>query len=166
MRARLTALQVEGKLYEGGGPAAQDARVRLAAQMGDLGLYAALSPLEKLFARPEPLIRIAVLKAMQTLTFKRSFITVRAGLSDPELAVVEQATKAVEALHFPHAFDPLARIVRESAQPSARAAALRALARIDTVEAAELLLGVLAHGPSSDRLAALTALQRTAGAPV
>jgi HEAT repeat protein len=77
---------------------------------------------------------------------------------------VDQAARAVEALYFPHAVDPLSRILRESPQPSVRASALRALARIDTAEAAELVLGTLEHGPLSDRGAALSAIKET-GAP-
>jgi tetratricopeptide (TPR) repeat protein len=163
MLARLTALRVEGA-PEDGGAAACDARVQLAEQLAQLQLYSVLSPLERLFQRPERRVKIAVLQAMQTLFFKRSFITVRAGLRDPDPAVVEQATRAVEALYFPHAVDPLSRIVRESPEPAVRASALRALARIDTVEAAELLLGVLEHGPPADRTAALAALKGARGA--
>jgi HEAT repeat protein len=69
----------------------------------------------------------------------------------------------VEALYFQHAVDPLSRILRESPEPAQRASALRALARIDTLEAAELLLGVLEHGAPADRLAALAALKATRG---
>jgi HEAT repeat protein len=75
-----------------------------------------------------------------------------------------QACKTVEALRFPHAFDPLGRIVREAADPEARAAALRAMARIDTAEAAELLLGVFEHEAGLERRAALDALKRARGA--
>ena len=45
-----------------------------------------------------------------------------------------------------------------------RAAALRALARVDTLEAAEFLLGVLEHGAPADRAAALEGLKRSRGA--
>jgi hypothetical protein len=163
MLARLTALQVEGGKLEDGSMNALNARLRLAEQLAQLQLYAVLSPLEKLFDRPERRVKVAVLQAMQTLFFKRSFVTVRAGLRDVDPAVVEQAAKAVEALYFQHAVDPLSRIVRESAEPAVRASALRALARIDTIEAAEFLLGVLEHGPPADRLAALAALKGTRG---
>jgi HEAT repeats len=163
--ARLTAFAVEGRPA---GDANSDAllvgaRVRLAEQLAQLQLYAVLSPLEKLFDRPERQVKVAVLNAMQTLFFKRSFITVRAGLRDQDPAVVEHAARAVEALYFQHAFDPLSRIVREAPQPNVRAAALRALARVDTVEAAEFLLGVLEHGAPADRAAALEGLKRSRG---
>src|SRR5262249_31481387 len=127
-------------------------------------LYSVLSPLEKLFERPDRAVKIAVLGAIQArLFFKRSFITVRAGLRDADAPVIEQAAKTVESLYFQHAFDPLSRIVREAPQPLVRASALRALARVDTVEAAEFLLGVLEHGAPQDRGAALEALKRAKG---
>jgi len=163
--ARLTAFAVETpQAAEDGGPAATAARVRLAEQLAKLQLYAVLSPLEKLFERPERQVKIAVLTAMQTLFFKRSFNTVRAGLREPEPDVVEQACKAVEQLFFQHAFDPLARIVREFPHQNVRSSALRALARVDTIEAAEFLLGVLEHGAPGDRHAALDGLKRSRGA--
>jgi hypothetical protein len=162
MLARLTALPLESNAEDASAPA-QSARLRLAEQLAQLQLYAVLSPLEKLFARDERRVRIAVLQALQTLFFKRSFVTVRAALRDPDAQVVEQACKAVEALYFQHAVDPLSRILRESPEAAQRASALKALARIDTLEAAELLLGVLEHGAPADRLAALAALKTTRG---
>ncbi len=163
MLARLTAFAVEGRPEDASGPAT-NARSRLADQLAQLQLYAVLSPLEKLFQRPERQVKIAVLAAMQQLFFKRSFVTVRAGLRDSDSGVVDQAAKAVESLYFQHAFDPLSRIVREAPQPNVRASALRALARVDTMEAAEFLLGILEHGPPADRAATLEGLKRSRGA--
>src|SRR6478672_512575 len=163
MLARLTAFAVEGRPEDASGPAT-NARVRLADQLAQLQLYAVLSPLEKLFQRNERAVKVAVLAAMQQLFFKRSFVTVRAGLRESDSAVIDQAAKAVESLHFQHAFDPLSRIVRESPQPHVRASALRALARVDTMEAAEFLLGILEHGAPGDRSAALEGLKRSRGA--
>jgi hypothetical protein len=163
MLARLTAFAVESRPEDASAPATA-ARVRLADQLAQLQLYAVLSPLEKLFTRAERPVKVAVLAAMQQLFFKRSFVTVRTGLRDNDPAVVEQASKAVESLYFQHAFDPLSRIVRESPQPGVRASALRALARVDTMEAAEFLLGILEHGAPADRVAALDGLKRSRGA--
>lgn len=160
--ARLTALDVEAHPNDAG-EAMTDARVRLSEQLAQLQLYVVLSPLEHLFESREPRVRTAVLQALQTLFFKRSFVTVREGLRDADASVVEQATKAVEALYFQHAVDPLARLVQESPDAPVRAAALRALARIDTVEAAELLMGVLEHGAPANRVAALAALRASRG---
>jgi hypothetical protein len=164
--ARLTALAVEGREEAGAATTSADtaARLRLAEQLSQLTLYAVLSPLEKLFDRGERSLKIAVLGAIKArLYFKRSFITVRAAIRDPDPAVVEHAARAVESLYFLHAFDPLARIVREAPQPFVRAAALRALARVDTVEAAEFLLGVLEHGAPVERAATLEALKASRG---
>jgi hypothetical protein len=163
MLARLTAFAVESRPDDVTGPTTA-ARAHLADQLAQLQLYAVLSPLEKLFERSERQVRVAVLAGLQQLFFKRSFITVRAGLRDPDPAVVDQAAKAVESLYFQHAFDPLARIVRESPQAPVRAAALRALAKVDTLEAAEFLLGILEHGAPADRNAALDGLKRARGA--
>ena len=161
MLARLTAFAVEGRGDTGG--ATTQARVRLAEQLAQLQLYVVLSPLEALFEHGDRAVKIAVLAAMQTLFFKRSFVTVRLGLREQDPGIVEQAAKAVEALYFQHAFDPLSRIAREQPQPGVRAAALRALARVDTMEAAEYLLGVLEHGAPVDRQAALEGLKRARG---
>ncbi|MCL2722798.1 MAG: HEAT repeat domain-containing protein [Polyangiaceae bacterium] len=160
MLARLTALAVENHPNDASAPAT-NARVRLADELRQLQLFVVLSPLEKLFARGEKQVKIAVLRAIEQLFFKRSFITVRAGLRDPDLAVVEQAAKAVESLHFPHAFDPLSRIVREAPEPAVRAAAFRSLSNVDTMEAAELLLGVIEHGAPIDRASVLDALGKS-----
>jgi hypothetical protein len=160
MLARLTALEVEAATGDRS-PGAERLRVRLAGELAHVQLYSVLSPLEHLFAGAERRVKIAVLEALETLFFKRSFATVRAGLSDPDAAVVGQAVKAVEAFQFEHAFDPLARVVRESDNLAARAAAIRAIAHIDTVEAAEMLLGVLEHGSRAEREAAIAALRKS-----
>jgi tetratricopeptide (TPR) repeat protein len=159
MLARLTAQGVP----DDGSPSILDGRVRLTELLAQLQLYTLLSPLEKLFDRPERRIKVAVLKALQNFCYKRSFVTIRAGLRDRDPVIVDQAAKAVEALCFPHAVDPLLRIVRESPQATVRAAALRALACVDTVEAAEIVLGVLEYGPPADRAAAIAAVKAARG---
>jgi hypothetical protein len=158
MLTRLAALRVEDNPHDTS-PSAVQARARLADQLAQLQHYAVLSPLEALFASADWRVKVAVLEALQTLFYKRTFVTLRAALRDPDARVVQRAAKTLEALHFEHAFDPLARIFRESASPLARASSLRAIARIDTRESAELLLGVLEHGAPSDRGAALAAVQ-------
>jgi hypothetical protein len=164
MIGRLTALAVDAQAsHADGGDPAIAGRVRLAEQLAQLQLYVVLSPLEKLFERPERQVKVAVLQALQTLFFKRSFTTVRAGLRDQDAAVVDQAARAVEALYFLHAVDPLSRILRESPQPAVRASALKALSRIDSFEAAEILLGVIEHGSPADRGAAMAAIKGSRG---
>ena len=76
---------------------------------------------------------------------------------------MHEAARALEELRFPHAFDPLARIYRESHNSTVRCSAVRALAKIDTLEAAEMLLGVIQHDSSEERLAAMDALKRARG---
>jgi hypothetical protein len=159
MLARLTALAAESSSPGD----SLSARTQLCGQLGQLQNYAVLSPLEKIFAGPEREVKFAALEAVQTLFYKRSFVMVRAALCDADAAVVIQATRALAALQFQHAFDPLARTYRESAAPSVRAAALAALSHIDTPESAELLLGVLEHGAASDREAARSALESASG---
>jgi tetratricopeptide (TPR) repeat protein len=162
MLARGTALAIEGN-GDAQSPRGVENQMRLIEELAQLPLYTFLSPLEKLFEYPDRRSKVAVLRALQTFCYKRSFVTVVAGLRDSDPAVVDQAAKAVEALSFPHAVDPLSRILRDSPQPAVRAAALRALAHVDTIEAAELVLGVLEYGPPSDRAAALAAVRGASG---
>lgn len=137
--------------------------ISLADQLALVELYTILSPLERLFSHAEGSVRVAVVKALSRFLYKRTFITLRAALSDADPAVVHEAARALEELRFPHAFDPLARIYRESQNTGVRASALRALAKIDTFEAAEMLLGVLQHDSEADRAAATDALRRSRG---
>jgi len=159
MLARLAALRVEAAAPE----SRVTACIELCRSLGELQNYAAMAPLEKLFASPQPAVRMAAVDAAALFFFKRSFVIVRAALSDPDPGVAGRATEALGALWFPHAFDPLARIHRESASPAVRAAALGAIARIDTVEAAELVMGILEHGAPTDRAAAVRAVREANG---
>jgi hypothetical protein len=155
MLARLAAIELEGMAPDG----AAGGRIRLAEELGQVQLYNVLSPLEKLFEDPDRGVKVAVLQALQTLSFKRSFVTVQTALRSRDPVIVESAARVVESLTFPHAVDPLSRIFRESPQPSVRVAAIRALARIDTADAGAVVLGAIEHGAPADRLAALAALR-------
>jgi hypothetical protein len=166
MLARLTALAYEAQLDAGSaGDAASIASlgVALADQLAQVELYSILSPLEHLFRRREGAVRAAVARALSRCLYKRSFITLREALADAEPAVQAEGAKSLGELHFAHAFDPLARIYRESHNPAARAAALRALARVDTHEAAEFVLAVLEHDDEAARSAAVDGLKRARG---
>ncbi len=163
MLARLAALSVER--VEGEPPAGQrgpapEQWVRLAELLSLVELYTIMSPLEHLFRRPEQPVRVAVIKALSRFLYKRSFITLREALADPDPILVQEAARAIEELRFAHAFDPLARIYRESQVSMVRASAVRALAKVETVEAAEMLLGVIQHDGIEDRGAAVDALKR------
>jgi hypothetical protein len=163
MLARLGAIAVETPPppgHRGPGPAAL---VRLAEQLALVELYTILSPLERLYQRPEAEVRAAVVRALSHFLYKRTFITLREALADDDSMIVQEAAKALEELRFPHAFDPLARIYRESQDVHVRASAVRALAKIDTFEAAEMLLGVIQHDGPEERSAAVDALKRARG---
>lgn len=159
MLARLQALHVESVE---GHPTA-NALVRLSELLGQVELYTILGPLEHLYQSPLPELRLAVVAALERFMYKRTFVTVRAALNDSDGGVRKRAYSTLEALRFPHAFDPLARIFRESTDRGARASSLRAIARIDTNEAAELLLGVFQHEGQVERSAASEALKRSRG---
>ncbi len=123
----------------------------LAVHLGRVEIYASLAPLEHMVTHGEPRVRAAVLRAVRQLFFKRSFVLVIRGLGDDDPEVRKQALAAVSALHFGHAFDPLARIYRESADPAVRRAALDSIGKIPTIEASEMLIDVLRHGDGAER---------------
>jgi hypothetical protein len=118
---------------------------RIAESLGELQSYAALRPLERLAEHGEGQVRRAAVKALRYLHFKRSFVMIRKALLDKDAAVREAAVAAIANLHFPHAFDPLGRIFRESTDAKVKTTALEAIGKIGSVEAGELLLGVLRH---------------------
>lgn len=169
MLARLTALSLEEmqRYAETRGPVdparVMQTYVTLGEQLAQVELYSILSPLEQMFRRPEQPVRVSVVRALSRFLYKRSFITLRAALADPDPQVVAEAARALEELRFPHAFDPLSRIYRESPNLAARASALRALAKIDTTEAAELLLSVIEHDGDGPRGVVVEALRKARG---
>jgi HEAT repeats len=140
--------------------------VHVAELLGELQSYAALSPLEKLFASGDAVIRRAAVRALRFLYFKRSFVIVRKALVDGDAQVREAALVAIAGLHFPHAFNPLARIYRESNDPRVRGAALQSIGKIQTVEAGEFLVMVLRQEAGNLREAAYAALAQMDNADV
>jgi HEAT repeat protein len=133
----------------------------LCQSLADLQLYSVLSPLEKLAAHDSPRVREAAVRVLGQFRFKRTFQTIRRALEDPDASVVQRAAAAIEQLHFPVALDPVSRIYRETTVPQARQAAIRAMADIERVEAAEVLLGIISHGSTEDRTCAIDALSKT-----
>jgi len=150
----LTLADAQGRKAEG----ESETLVHVAELLGELQSYAALSPLEKLYESQDPTIRYAAVKALRFLYFKRSFVIVRKALADIDTKVREAALVAISGLHFPHAFNPLARIYRESQDPRVRTAALTSIGKIQTVEAGEFLVMVLRQEGGNLREAAYTAL--------
>jgi hypothetical protein len=84
--ARLAALALEAQLASEA-PPDQAATVGLAGavaeQLSQVELYSILSPLEHLYRRPEPAIRLVVVRALSRFLFKRTFITLRAAAVRP-----------------------------------------------------------------------------------
>jgi len=140
--------------------------VHVADLLGELQSYAALSPLEKLFASGDAVIRRSAVRALRFLYFKRSFVIVRKALTDADAQVREAALVAIAGLHFPHAFNPLARIYRESNDPRVRGAALQSIGKIQTAEAGEFLVMVLRQESGGLREAAYAALAQMDNADV
>ncbi|HEY5935275.1 MAG TPA: HEAT repeat domain-containing protein [Kofleriaceae bacterium] len=140
--------------------------VHVAELLGELQSYAALSPLEKLYLATDPVIRRAAVRALRFLYFKRSFVIVRKALADTDSQVRDAALTAISGLHFPHAFNPLARIYRESNDPRVRASALQSIGKIQTVEAGEFLVMVLRQETGNLREAAYAALSQMDNADV
>ncbi|HTL35189.1 MAG TPA: HEAT repeat domain-containing protein [Kofleriaceae bacterium] len=132
--------------------------VDVAEKLGELQSYAALSPLERLYGSQDAAVRYAAVRALRFLYFKRSFVIVRKALQDADAKVREAALIAISGLHFPHAFNPLARIYRESTDPRVRASALQSIGKIQTVEAGEFLVMVLRQEGGDLRAAAVNAL--------
>lgn len=138
----------------------------LAGYLGRVEIYAALAPLETMFESESKEVRAAVARAIRQLFFKRSFGLVIRALVDEDPVVKKEALAAVSALHFGHAFDPLSRILRESADPEVRSAALISIGKIPSVQAAELLIDVLRHGDRAERRLSKEALVRADHAEV
>lgn len=138
-------------------------RVELTKQLAQLQLYNVLAPLEAMFRNQEPAVKLAVVAAMGTLFFKRTFVILREALRADDSSLLEPVSTAIEALYFQHAFDPLTRVVREETAIRAKTAAIRAIARIDTKEAAEYLLQLLTHGDDRECGATVDALGRSRG---
>jgi hypothetical protein len=143
-----------------------DTLVQVADLLGQLQSYAALSPLEKLFAANDVEVRREAVRALRYLYFKRSFVIIRKALQDSDAQVREAAVVAIGGMQFPHAFNPLARIYRESNDPRVRAAALGSIGKISTVEAGEFLVMVLRQESGALREAAYTALATMENADV
>jgi tetratricopeptide (TPR) repeat protein len=158
----LTLADAQGRNAEG----EAETLVHVAELLGELQSYAALSPLEKLYESSDPTIRYAAVKALRFLYFKRSFVIVRKALADVDTKVREAALVAISGLHFPHAFNPLARIYRESQDPRVRTAALTSIGKIQTVEAGEFLVMVLRQESGALRDAAYQALAQMDNADV
>ncbi|MGE3628455.1 MAG: HEAT repeat domain-containing protein [Sandaracinaceae bacterium] len=148
------------------GLASEETQVSLAGYLGRVEIYSALAPLERMLRSESAIVRAAVLRAVRQLFFKRSFGMVIDGLADTDPSVRVEALGAVAALIFGHAFVPLCRIFRVTSDPDVRRAALISIGKIQSIQAAELLIDVLRHGDKTDRELARDLLVRAESAEV
>lgn len=118
----------------------------LAAHLGRTEVYVALAPLETLYLNPDAAVRASVARTLRQLYFKRSFTTVIAALNDTSESVRTEGLAAVSQLHFTHAFDALARILRETNDSAVRTAALMSIGKVQSLEALDLLVSVFIQG--------------------
>ena len=125
--------------------------IGLCEHLGRVEIYAALAPLEKFAEHTDPAVRAAAHRAVRQLFYKRSFVAVRKGLSDPDEGVRQEALASVSALHFGHAFDPLIRIYRESTDIAVRHEALTSIGKIASQEATEALIDVLRNNDPEEQ---------------
>jgi len=143
IRRRAVNLILELAAARASGTIGADTLAAVAQGLGELQSYAALAPLERLYLHADARVRRAAVRALRHLYFKRSFGLLQRGLVDRDAAVREAAVEALRGLHFPHAFHPLVRIFREHRDERVKAVALESIGRIGTLEAGELLVGVL-----------------------
>jgi hypothetical protein len=121
----------------------QDTLGQVALALGEVQSYTVLSPLERLATHRLPSVRAGVMRALRYLFYKRSFVILEPGLLDANPQVRRAALESLRQLHFPAAFHPLARIVRDHSQEEVRAAALESLGHITSLEAGEFLIDVI-----------------------
>lgn len=127
----------------------QVAAIDVVRRLESIRAYPVIAALEGLFGARDPAIRRAVAESMGKLRFKRSFTLVGRALRDDDADVREAAAAATGQLVFPHAFEPLRRIFAARDLPDAtraRSAALKAIGKINTVEALEFLCDRLREG--------------------
>jgi hypothetical protein len=127
----------------------QVAAIDIVRRLESIRAYPVIAALEGLFGARDPAIRRAVAESMGKLRFKRSFTLVGRALRDDDADVREAASAATGQLVFPHAFEPLRRIFAARDLPDAtraRIAALKAIGKINTVEALEFLCDRLREG--------------------
>jgi len=123
--------------------------VEVVRRLQGIRAYPVIAALERMYATGDAAVRREVASALGALRFKRSFSTLSQALRSDEPEVRKKAAEAIESLYFPHAFDRLRRIfeARDLPDPdSARVAAVKAIGKINTVEALDFLCDRLREG--------------------
>ncbi len=124
-------------------------REEVVARLQGIRAYPVIAALERMYATGDVNVRWRVAEALGALRFKRSFSTLSMALRSDSPEVRRKAAEAIEKLYFPHAFDRLRRVfeARDLPEPdSARIAAVKAIGKINTVEALDFLCDRLREG--------------------
>lgn len=136
-------------VLELGGGKQSIAATEVVRRLQGIRAYPVIAALERMYATGDVEVRREVARALGALRFKRSFLTLSKALRAADPEVRSEAADAIANLYFPHAFDRLRRIfeARDLPDPeSARIAAVRAIGRINTVEAFDFLCDRLREG--------------------
>jgi hypothetical protein len=123
--------------------------VEIVRRLQAIRAYPVIAALERIYARGDAATKREVARAMGSLRFKRSFALLWDALQSGDAGVRIDAREAVKGLFFPHAFDRLRRIYEARDLPdveATRVAALKAIGRINTIEALEFLTDRLREG--------------------
>lgn len=124
-------------------------REEIVRRLKSIRAYPVIAALERMYATGDVAVRREVAEALGVLRFKRSFSTLSIALRNEEPEVHRRAAESIEKLVFPHAFDRLRRVfeARDLPDPdSARIAAVKAIGKINTVEALDFLCDRLREG--------------------
>jgi len=139
------------------------ALTEIVRRLQSIRAYPVISALEQLFARGDVALRREVARAIGSLRFKRSFGLLNEALRSQDGGVRTEAAEAISGLFFPHAFDRLRRVFEARDLPdaeSARLAALKAIGRINTVEALDFLCDRLREGVRDHAVHARNAIDK------
>lgn len=136
-----------------------EVREAVVGALGQLGDGRAVLPLIGKIEDPRPTVRAGTARALGALRDPRSASALLLALRDPDRAVVLAVVSALGALGEASAVPALASLVAGTAEQETRRAALAALGRIATPEAASVLVQELAYDdPEREREPVLTAL--------
>ncbi|KIG18226.1 hypothetical protein DB30_01730 [Enhygromyxa salina] len=117
-------------------------RAEIVTRLKGIRAYPVIAALERMYDTGDVAVRREVAEALGVLRFKRSFSTLAKALRSDDAEVRRRAAEAISNLYFPHAFDRLRRVFEARDLPDvvdARTAAVRAIGRINTVEALDFL---------------------------
>ena len=124
-------------------------RIEVVRRLQGIRAYPVIAALERLYDTGTVEVRREVAHALGALRFKRSFSTLARALRSDDAEIRKRAADAISSLFFPHAFDRLRRVFEARDLPDARdarLAAVRAIGRINTVEALDFLCDRLREG--------------------